>query len=114
GVLCPTVASQGFVCKSVSSAMATRSGGRFTRYHENCQCYPIVRWTPTQALPQSTLKWRNIYNAAKAEGGDTFNNFRRRIHAETASKVNARKRLYYRQNKNRINARRRAQRRRAA
>lgn len=112
--LCAIAASQGFVYKSVSSAMTTRSGGRFTRYHENCQCYPIVRWTPTQALPQSTLKWRNIYNAAKAEGGDTFNNFRRRIHAETASKVNARKRLYYRQNKNRINARRRAQRRRAA
>lgn len=109
--LCAIAASRGFVYHSVSSAMTTSSGGSFKRFHENCQCYPIIRWVPSQAEPETTRKWRNIYNAAASEGGNVFNNFRRRVHAETAAHVNARRRRYRERNKTRINARRRAQRR---
>lgn len=109
--LCAIAASRGFAYSSVSSAMTTRSGGRFTRYHDNCQCYPIIRWTPTQAEPESTRRWRAIYDSVKSQPGDTFNNFRRRVHAETKGSVNARRRRWYEQNKDSINARRRARRR---
>lgn len=109
--LCAIAASRGFVYHSVSSAMTTSSGGAFKRFHENCQCYPIIRWTRTQAEPETTRKWRRIYEASAGDGGDRFNAFRRRVHAETAEHVNARRRRYYQQNKTRINARRRAARR---
>lgn len=111
--LCAVAASRGFVYRSVSSAMTTSTGSGFRRYHENCQCYPIIRWSKNQAEPQTTIKWRHVYNAARAEGGNVFNAFRRRVHAENSSHVNARRRRYYERNKDRINARRRARQRRS-
>jgi hypothetical protein len=110
-VLCALAASRGFVYKSVATAMTTRAGGAFKRYHRNCQCYPIIRWNPSQEEPETTKRWSSLYQQAKQQPGNTFNNFRRILYERDAANINARRRRWYAQNKNRINARRRARRR---
>lgn len=47
---CTMLASRGFVYRTTSSAVAAGADS-IKRYHDNCHCYPIVRWLDASELP---------------------------------------------------------------
>lgn len=50
---CAMLASRGFVFKNKMSAMTSGGNNNITRYHDNCHCYPIVRWVDASDLPEA-------------------------------------------------------------
>lgn len=48
---CAMLASRGFVFKSKMSAVTAGGDDDIRRYHDNCHCYPIVRWVDASELP---------------------------------------------------------------
>lgn len=49
---CAMLASRGFVYANKRSATtAAGDGNSIKRYHDNCHCYPIVRWVDASELP---------------------------------------------------------------
>lgn len=48
---CAMLASRGFVYKDKSAAGTPDGDDTIKKYHDNCHCYPIVRWVDASQLP---------------------------------------------------------------
>lgn len=76
---CAMLASRGFVYRSKVSATAAGGSSSIKRYHDNCHCYPIVRWIDASELPIANEwlqdQWYKV--AAGREAGDARRTWRR-------------------------------------
>lgn len=53
---CAMLASRGFVYKDKRTANLAGGSDSIKRYHDNCHCYPIVRWVDASEVPAAN-KW---------------------------------------------------------
>lgn len=90
---CAMLASRGFVYKSRSGAVTTRRavtragnelGDTVRSYHDNCHCYPIVRWIDASELPELNQYFQDMWPVVTAgySGVDALNAWRRWMYAE--------------------------------
>jgi hypothetical protein len=61
---CAMLASRGFVYKDKRTANLAGGSDSIKRYHDNCHCYPIVRWVDASEVPQANQwlqdKWYEV------------------------------------------------------
>jgi len=61
---CAMLASRGFVYKDKRTANLAGGADSIRRYHDNCHCYPIVRWVDASEVPPANLwlqgKWYEV------------------------------------------------------
>lgn len=76
---CAMLASRGFVYRSKVSAQAAGGQDSIKRYHDNCHCYPIVRWIDASELPAANSwlqdQWYQV--AAGREASEARRTWRR-------------------------------------
>lgn len=76
---CSMLASRGFVYRSKTTAQAAGGQDSIKRYHDNCHCYPIVRWIDASELPAANQwlqdQWYEV--AAGREASEARRTWRR-------------------------------------
>ena len=60
---CAMLASRGFIYWSATSATKTYRDGGLNSYHDNCHCFPIVRWVRTSELPAANKYFKDNWSA---------------------------------------------------
>lgn len=99
--MCAAAAARGWAYSSVASAMTTRGGtggdvdSRFKKFHENCQCFPIVRYVDASELPYLSQLWAGMWKDADEQDGNTRNNFQRALYARHKDEINEKRRRRY-------------------
>lgn len=78
---CAMLASRGFVYASNQTAGV---GEEVEKFHPNCHCYPIVRWSRTSQLPALNTYFREKWNEVTKgySNNDARKAFRRWIYAQ--------------------------------
>lgn len=81
---CAMLASRGFVYWTATSATKTYRDGGMNSYHDNCHCFPIVRWVETSQLPALNQyfqdNWEDVTGAYS--GREKLNAWRRWLNSK--------------------------------
>lgn len=76
---CAMLASRGFIYWSAASATKTYRDGGLNSYHDNCHCFPIVRWVRTSELPAANQYFQDNWESVTEDyrGKEKLNAWRR-------------------------------------
>lgn len=88
---CAMLASRGFVYGSETGAVLTGLGDSIRSYHDNCHCYPIVRWVDADELPEMNAYFQEQWPIVTAgySGVDALNAWRRWLNGQRREQLKA-------------------------
>lgn len=68
---CAMLASRGFVYRGTVSAISAGGPDSIRRYHDNCHCYPIVRFVDASELPAANSWLQSLWpSVTRGKSGD--------------------------------------------